>query len=102
MPNSSSDEATNIAELTLAAVPSARTMSTTPSAIATGNVPAWIQPRQVGFVSETAKASESSSNGRLVIEFGADSSAATPAGDSAFMLRSYARAITDSFRMVVG
>ena len=36
--------------------PSASTISTTPAAIATGKVAAWIQPRQVGFVSSALPA----------------------------------------------
>ena len=39
----------NTAHDQVAAAPSARTTSTMPAAIATGNVPAWIQPRHVGF-----------------------------------------------------
>ncbi len=41
----------NTADAHLAGAPCARLMSTMPAAIVTGNVPAWIQPRQVGLMS---------------------------------------------------
>src|SRR5674476_263989 len=55
---------TNTAELHLAAAPSASTRSTMPAAMVTGNVPAWIHPRQVGLRS-SGEVSSASSRGRL-------------------------------------
>src|SRR5690606_7229925 len=63
MPKSSSELAMNTAEAHLAAAPSARAMSTMPAAIASGKVPAWIQPRHSGFVSTGGWSSSSSSSG---------------------------------------
>lgn len=56
LPNSSSDVAMKTAAAHLAGAPCDRTISTTPAAIATGNVPAWIHPRQVGLISVAASA----------------------------------------------
>ena len=61
MPNSSSEVRTNTAEAHFAGAPSARTMSTMPATIATGKVPAWIQPRQVGFDLEPSRTAIASS-----------------------------------------
>ncbi len=48
VPNSSSEDAKKTALDAFATVPSARVTRMMPSAIATGKVAAWIQPRQVG------------------------------------------------------
>lgn len=51
LPKSSNDDSVNTAEAHFAGAPSARTISTMPATRATGTVPAWIQPRQLGFAS---------------------------------------------------
>ncbi|CNL35362.1 Uncharacterised protein [Mycobacterium tuberculosis] len=49
----------------LAAAPWDRATRTIPAAIATGKVPAWIHPRQVGLISVAASAAAASSSGSL-------------------------------------
>src|SRR5699024_11582761 len=48
-PNRIDDDDKNTAVAHVNAVPSAITTSSTPRTIDTGRVPAWIQPRRVGF-----------------------------------------------------
>ncbi len=62
LPNSSIDVSMKTADAHLAGAPCARQISTIPAAMATGKVPAWIQPRQVGLIS-AGFAGEASSSG---------------------------------------
>jgi hypothetical protein len=52
-----------------------------PDAIVTGNVPAWIQPRQVGL-SSSGRAGEASTSGRLAVPLSRRSSAFTAASEA--------------------
>ena len=66
LPNSSSDVAMKTAHAHFAGAPWATRMRTMPATIATGKVPAWIQPRHEGLIStfaSTAAASISGSSG---------------------------------------
>ena len=68
----------NTADAHLAGAPCARQISTMPAAMVTGKVPAWIQPRQVGF-SSAGWAGEASSSGMFGSSGPRDSSAFTAA-----------------------
>jgi hypothetical protein len=61
-PNSRRELAMKIADAILAGPPSESTMSTMPAAIASGNVPAWIQPRHVVFAASSFSWSMASSS----------------------------------------
>ncbi len=64
LPNSSIEVTMNTAAAHFATPPPwASTMSTIPAAIATGKVPAWIQPRQVGLMSICASTAAASRRG---------------------------------------